>query len=158
MNQGDLLFGAGVRLGLPTGNFHLSHSFGIGAEIQAEYAFTDQLSGIATTGYTDFIGKTATYSDGFGGTYTAKSPSVGQIPILVGARFYPSEQFFVGAQVGFGFYTGGGSSTSGFEYRPQVGYNADQFQVILSYDGTSVTGGTLGYVGLTAVFKFGGGR
>lgn len=153
MTQGDFTFGAGIQLALPMGTFGNSYSFGIGAQLQGEYALTDQISGLATTGYTSFIGKTI--NTGFG---DFKVPSVGHIPILVGARFYPSEQFFVGAQVGLGLYTGSGSSTSGFEYRPQVGYNADQFQVILSYDATAVTGGTFGYMGLTGIYKFGGSR
>jgi hypothetical protein len=152
MAQGDFQFAAGLHLALPTGDLNTTHSFGIGAHIQGEYAFSENLTGVATTGYTSFFGKTI--SDGFGDNF--KVSSVGQIPILAGARYYPSEQFFFGAQIGFGIWTGGGSSTSGFEYRPQVGYNADQFQVILAYDATSVTGGTLGYLGLTGVYKFGG--
>jgi len=154
MAQGDFHFGVGVHLGLPTGNLNTTSSFGVGGEVQGEYAFTDQITGVATSGYTSFFGK----SYNFGGGFSGKYPALGQIPIIVGARFYPSEQIFVGAQVGLGIWTGGSSSTSGFEYRPQVGYNADMFQVILSYDGTSVTGGSLGYVGLTALYKFGGGK
>ncbi|HVS95511.1 MAG TPA: hypothetical protein VHE54_03465 [Puia sp.] len=153
MVQGDFTFGAGINVGLPTGDFGTINSFGIGAQLQGEYAFSNQLSAVATTGYTDFFGKT--FNTGFG---SFKAPSLGHIPILVGARFYPAEQIFLGAQIGYGLYTGGGSSSSGFEYRPQVGYNADQFQVILSYDATSVTGGTFGYMGLTGIYKFGGNK
>lgn len=156
MTQGDFNFGAGVQLALPTGTMGTGWTFGVGAQLQGEYAFTDQISGVATTGYTSFFGKTMTFSDGFGGTISEKEPAIGHIPILVGARFYPSEQIFIGAQVGLGLFTGSGSSTSGFEYRPQIGYNADQFQVILSYDATGVTGGTYGYMGLTGIYKFGG--
>jgi len=158
MTQGDFNFGAGVNLGLPTGTFGTGWSFGIGAQVQGEYALTDQISGVGTIGYTSFFGKTMSYPDGFGGTVSAKVPSIGHIPILVGARFYPAQQFFVGVQGGLGLFTGSGSSTSGFEYRPQIGYNADQFQVILSYDGTGVTGGTYSFVGITGIYKFGGGK
>ena len=158
MTQGDFIFGAGIHLGLPTATMSNAWSFGVGVQAQGEYAITDQLSGVATTGYTSFFGKTSTFSDGFGGTISEKVPAIGHIPILVGARFYPAEQFFVGAQIGLGLFTGSGSSTSGFEYRPQIGYNADQFQVILSYDATGVTGGTYAFIGLTGIYKFGGGR
>jgi len=163
MAAGDFKFGAGIHLGLPIGDFHNVSSFGIGGEVQGEYAFAENLTGVATSGYTYFIGKS--FPDGTGGTYKV---NYGHIPILVGARFYPSEQFFVGAQIGYGHYSasvsssngyGGGSSGSGgFEYRPQVGYNADPIQLILSYDGTSVSGGTFSQIGLSAIYMFGGGK
>jgi len=153
-------FGAGIEAALPLGDFKTTHSFGIGGQLQGEYAFSDNLTGIATTGYTSYFGKTFTDTYSLGGTnysQSFKSPSVGHIPILVGARFYPSESIFVGAQIGYGIFTGGGGSNpTGFEYRPQVGYNMDNFQVALSYDGVSVTGGTLSHLGLTGIYVFGG--
>jgi hypothetical protein len=151
-SQGEFTFGGGINAALPIGDFHLSHSFGIGVHLQGEYAFSDQVKGVATTGYTSFFGKS--FDDGLGGKY--KVPSVGQIPILVGARYYPQPSFFVGAQVGFGIFSGGGDSQSGFEYRPQVGYDAGQIQIIGAYDGTSITGGTLSSISLSAIYKFGG--
>jgi hypothetical protein len=157
MTQGDFTFGAGIHLGLPTGNLNTVTSFGLGGEVQAEYAFSENLTGVATSGYTYFFGKS--FDNGLGGTYKV---NYGHIPVIVGARFYPSEQIFVGAQIGYGHYSassqGVSSSSGGFEYRPQVGYNADMFQFILSYDGVSVTGGSLAHIGLTALYKFGGGK
>jgi len=151
-SQGEFTFGAGINAALPIGDFHLTHSFGVGVHLQGEYAFTDQIKGVATTGYTSFFGKTI--DDGFGDKF--KISSVGQIPVLVGARFYPQSSFFVGAQVGVGIFTGSGNSSSGFEYLPQVGYDAGQIQIIGAYDGTSVTGGTLSSISLSAIYKFGG--
>jgi hypothetical protein len=168
MTSGDFTFGAGVHVGIPTGDLNTSNSFGIGGELQGEYAFTENISGVATSGYTTFFGKTVSGS-AFGTSYSYKYPASGEIPILVGARFYPAEQFFVGAQIGYGIWTGAPSGASyggGFEYRPQVGYNADQFQVILSYDASSVSvsaggqsaTGTFAHIGLTGIYKFGGGK
>jgi hypothetical protein len=155
--QEGLTFGVGLNAALPIGDFHLSHTFGVGAHIQAEYGFSEQFKGVATTGYTAFFGKTITYSDGLGGTQSYKAKSVGLIPILVGARFYPSTSFFVGAQIGYGIFTGGeGSAPKGFEYRPQIGYDAGTIQIIGAYDGVSVTGGTLSTISLSAIYKFGG--
>lgn len=156
--QGDFHFGVGLNLGLPVGDFHNVSSFGVGGHVMGEYFFTDQISGALTTGYTSFFGKTITESDGIGGTFSYKYPSLGLIPIVVGPRFYPTEQFFVGVQAGVGILTGGGSSNSGFDYFPQIGYNADQFQVILGYNGVSSNGSTFGNLSLTGVFKFGGNR
>jgi hypothetical protein len=155
--QGDFHFGVGLNLGLPVGTFHDISSFGVGGHVQGEYNFTDNITGVLTTGYTSFFGKTVTESDGLGGTFSFKEPSLGLIPIVAGPRFYPVDQFFVGVQAGIGILTGGGSSTSGFDYYPQIGYNADQFQVILGYNGVSASGATYGNISLTGVFKFGGG-
>ena len=152
--QEGLTFGVGLNAALPIGDFHQTHTFGIGAHIQAEYPFSEQFKGVFTTGYTSFFGKSVDVP-GFG---SVKFSSVGQIPFLAGGRFYPSTQFFVGAQIGYGIFTGGGSSTNGFEYRPQIGYDAGQFQIIGCYDGTSVTGGTLSSISVSALYKFGGGK
>src|SRR5262245_27960874 len=91
--QDGVTFVIGVNAALPIGDFHLTHSFGVGAHIQAEYPFSEQLKGVATTGYTSYFGKKTTFDDGFGNTYEVKFKSVGQIPILVGARYYPSASF-----------------------------------------------------------------
>ena len=140
-------FGGGLRFGLPVGDFHLSHSIGIGAELQAEYKLSPTASLTGTTGFTNFIGKSETY-DG----YKYKMDAVGYIPILVGARFYPSSNVFIGAKAGYGILTGAGSGGA-FNFEPQVGYNADKFQLALGYNAL-VDDGTLGHLGVTAIYKF----
>lgn len=145
-------FGAGVRLGLPIGDFADYNSFGVGAELQGEYGFSDMVSGVVTTGYTNFFGKDYEIP-GFG---KFEGESIGYIPILVGARVYPSTNFFIGAQVGYGILTGGGSSDGAFNYQPQIGYNTEKFQLALNYNGLSKDRATLNHIGLTGIFKFGG--
>ncbi|HVF80367.1 MAG TPA: hypothetical protein VM884_00450 [Flavisolibacter sp.] len=143
----NVQFSGGLRFGLPVGNFHLSHSIGIGAELQAEYKFQPNASFTGNTGFTNFIGKSETY-----GGYKYKADAVGYIPILVGARFYPSANAFVGAKVGYGILTGAGSGGA-FNFEPQVGYNGDKYQLGLSYNAL-VDEGTLGHLAVTAVYKF----
>jgi|SRR5688572_29678560 hypothetical protein len=138
-------FGAGVVAGLPIGDFDAVSSFVVGGELQGEYKFSEKASGVATISYNHFLGK-----DLGGGIKV----SFGAVPILVGARVYPSEQFFIGAQVGYGFTTGD-LSGSGFAYKPQIGYNAGSFQLAASYNAIS-DNGTLSWIGLSGIFKFGG--
>lgn len=140
-------FSGGLRFALPTGNFHLSHSVGIGAELQAEYTLSPQASLTGTTGYTSFMGKSESY-----GGYKYKYASVGYIPILVGARYHASENVFIGGKAGYGILTGGGASGA-FNFEPQVGYNGDKYQLALGYNAL-VDNGTLGHLGITAVYKF----
>ncbi len=141
-------FGGGIRLGLPVGTFGDYHGFGIGAELQGEYNFSPNVAGTITTGYMNFMGKDFEVP-GYG---TIEGSSFGYIPVLAGVRVYPSTSFFIGARAGLSFSTaeGGGSA---FTYEPQVGYNAQKFQFALGYQALSDEG-TLGHLGLTAIYKF----
>lgn len=143
--QGEFKFGAGVNVGLPVGDAGDISSFTVGGEIQGEYMFSEKASGIGSLGYTHFIGK----------DFMGFKLSYGAVPILVGARVYPSEQFFIGGQVGYGFFTGDAEG-GGFAYKPHVGYNAGTAQITLSYNAIS-DNGTIGWIGLSGVFTFGGG-
>lgn len=152
--QEGFTFGAGIRLALPIGDFGDTHSFGVGGELQGEYFFSEMFSGVATSGYTSFFGKTVDIP-GFG---SFEVDAVGYIPILVGVRVYPSTQFFIGAQAGYGILTGGKDSEGAFNYQPQIGYNGSKIQVALNYNGLSKDGETLSHIGLTVIYKFGGGE
>ena len=143
-------FGAGVNLALPIGDFADTHSFGVGAEAQGEYQFSEMFSGVINTGYTHFFGKEITVL----GT-PVEVESVGLIPIMAGVRVYPSTQFFIGARAGVGIFTGNDDSSSGFAYRPEIGASFGNVQVAGSYNGWSKDGGSLGHIGLTVIFKFG---
>jgi hypothetical protein len=55
--QGEFKFGVGVNIGVPVGDAGDISSFTVGGELQGEYKFSEKASGIATTGYTHFIGK-----------------------------------------------------------------------------------------------------
>ena len=143
----NVQFGGGVRIGLPVGNFHLSHSLGIGVELQGEYKLQENASLTGTTGFTNFIGKSQSWGD-----YKYKNDAVGYIPILVGGRYYPQTNMFVGAKVGYGILTGAGTGGA-FNFEPSVGYNTEKYQVALGYNAL-VKNGTLGQLGVSAVYKF----
>lgn len=139
----------GARLALPVGNFGDVAGFGFGAELQGEYNFSENVSGVVSAGYTNFTGKTVTYPEPIG---EIKTGSAGFIPVLAGVRFYPSSNVFVGAKAGISFGTATGAG-SAFTYEPQVGYNAEKFQLALGYNAMS-NNGTAGSIGLSALFKF----
>lgn len=142
-------FGGGLRASVPVGDFADTHSFGLGAEVQGEFGLSTKFSGIVTSGYTSFFGK-----DVSTGGITLKYKANGYIPLLAGARYYASSNFFIGAQAGLGIYTYDGDSRSGFNWQPQLGYNADNFQVALGYNGLSKNGNTTSHIGLTGIYKF----
>ena len=139
------VFGAGIRFGLPVNDFKEFASFSIGAELQGEYYFSDIIAGVATMGYSSFLGKD------YGG---GKTKATSYFPVLVGARVYPVSRFFLGAQVGYGLLTSGRSSESYFNYQPQIGYNASSLQVVLHYNGLSKNEGRLNHIAITGIYKF----
>lgn len=145
----NVVLGVGVRIGAPVGDFSNTHSVGIGAELQAEYGFSEMLSGVFTTGYTNFFGKTVA---GY------KYNSVGIVPLLAGVRVYPSQNFFIGGQIGYGILAGNGYNSGAFSYQPGIGYNAPDFQIGLNYNALTKNGGTVAHIGLTGIYKFGGGK
>jgi hypothetical protein len=142
--QEGFRFGAGPRLALPLGTFGDFYSFGAGVDVEAEYGFSEKFSGVFTTGYTNFFGKSGI-------------DAVGYVPFLAGVRVYPSTGFFIGAQVGYGLLTGNGSSGA-FNYQPQVGYTADNYQLALNYNSLSKNGGSTSHIALTGIYKFGGNK
>ena len=143
--QKGFTFGVGANIGLPVGNASDITSFIVGGELQGECKFNENVSAVFTTGYTHFIGKDL----GLG-----VKINYGAIPILAGIRYYPTGKFFIGGQAGYSFFTGD-ASDGGFTYKPQIGYNAEAVQLALSYNAIT-NGGTVGWVGLSGIFKFGG--
>ena len=135
--------GAGVNVGLPVGDAADFSSVNVGGELQGECKFNETVSGVFTTGYTHFIGK----------DFEGIKFNYGIIPLLAGARFYPSARFFIGGQLGYAFFTGDAEG-DGFAYRPQVGYNAGVAEIALSYNGIS-NNGTISWIGLSGILKFG---
>lgn len=143
-------FGAGASLALPIGDWSDFWSFGVGVEAQGEYSFSEKVALVFNSGYTSFIGKKVDL--GFG---EERIDAVGVIPILAGVRAYPATQFFIGARAGLGIFTGGGESTTVFQYRPEIGYNGGPVQIALGFNGLSKDGETNNFMGLTILYIFG---
>ncbi len=141
-------FAGGVRLAMPIGDFKEFQGIGLGVELQGENHFSERVSGLISAGYTTFSGKDVT----IGGT-NFEGSSFGIIPLLVGVRVYPSQQFFVGAKAGVAIGTASGAG-SNFNYEPQIGFNGEKIQISLGYNAISGDGATLGSIGASFLYKF----
>ena len=131
-------FGLGGTLSVPLGNLKESTTYGVGFEALGVYSLSTNIALFAQAGVNVFKGK-STYGD---------AGSILNIPLLGGVRF-KSDGFFVGAGVGYGkFNVSGGEALSGIMYSPQIGYDLGNYQLLLHYSSTAVTGGNLSYVGL----------
>lgn len=137
-------FGIGVKAALPIGTFGDVYSIGIGGEVSAEHNFSESFAGIASVGYTTYTVKSA---------FKNFATSAGFIPINIGARYYPSQQFFVGAKLGYAVSAQSGG-TGGFNYEPQIGFNSEHFQASVGYNGISANGGSLSAIAATFTYKF----
>ncbi len=142
-------FAAGINLGLPLGDFNLSHTFGLGAELQSEYRINGVTAIYGSVGYTNFFGKKYEFEE-------PENLNSGLIPIIAGTKIYATQRFFIGAKAGIGIVTGFGSG-AGFDYQPQAGFDLQKLQFNLGYNGvTGITGdgGNISNLFLSVLYKF----
>ena len=131
-------FGLGGTISLPMGDLKQSATYGVGFEAQGVYSLSTNLAAFAQVGINVFKGK-SNYGD---------AGNILNLPLLAGIRF-KSEGFFAGAGVGYGkFSSPVGQPLSGLMYSPQIGYDLGNYQILLHYSSTAVTGGNLSYAGL----------
>ena len=144
-------FKLGVTLALPMGDAGDGWSFG--ATLDATYLFdvADSFQLGATTGYQHFFGKTEEIDMGVFGTVEVEFDDAQFIPLAASARFYASEDFFFGADLGYALGLNEGND-GGFYYRPKVGYNLGGASILASYSGVSMDGFTFSYVGVGVEF------
>ena len=148
--DGKTKFSAGPEIGIATGTFGLSWGLGIGVSAQAEHFFQENVSGTALLGLISYFGKS--YAPGK--KYTAYTT----IPLRVGVRYYIGDGFHAGLQIGVGFLSYGGSSTTAFAYSPQLGYNFKTnknkaIDLTLKYDAYTKNG-TIGAIDLRVAYVF----
>lgn len=148
--------GVGPYVGLPMGTFGDITSIGFGGIAQGEYDFGSQVIGTVTTGYLSFSGKDVN---------GVKQGTWSIIPILVGAKYFFTQNIYGAAQVGlnmvsydvpsytaYGFTFGGGSvSDSEFGFNVGVGYDLGNLDFLVKY-GTFATDASA--LSLTALYKF----
>ena len=120
----------GIHGGVPVGDAADVSSFTLGFDFKYQFLDTESFAIGVSTGYTHYFGKeegVITYAD------------AGIIPLAGLFRFYPTENFFLGSDVGYGFFTEG-SESGGFYYRPEIGYHDDDWNIYGYYQTVSSDG------------------
>ncbi len=97
--QSKISFNAGANLALPMGSFSDVAGFGFGASVGAQMPLADKITGTASVGYLMF-GEKELGPAGF----SVKS-SFSAIPILVGAKYAFSDNFYGAAETGFHLFS-----------------------------------------------------
>ncbi len=139
---------AGINVGLPMGDIKDSYTLNIGVDINYLWEVSDQFQAGATAGYSHFMGDSI---DFLGGSIDVED--AGFIPIAAAGRFSVSEEFTLGADLGYALGISPDGNDGGFYYAPKVQYSiSDSIDIVAAYKGVSVDGGSFSTVNLGVEF------
>lgn len=164
-------FNLGANVGLPLGDISKSTKFMFSVESNYLFEIADNFKVGPSVSYQYFLGKSAddyakeAFGDAytkakenakklgiefdlskFGGNKLSESLSFSILPVAAAARFNPTEQFVVGADLGYAVGLEENYKGS-FYYRPVVGYSFGSSTLQLAYSGFEEGGAvTLGVV------------
>jgi hypothetical protein len=135
--------GVGAMIGLPVSDYKDIARMAWGIDLMCEYAVVPEFGLTLSAGYLDWAKKS-----GFSGI------KLGHIPVLVGAKYYFSDQLYGSGQVGLSFSTqsGGGSA---FTFAPGIGYKiSENFDLLLKYQSATKDGTNMSFIGLRSGLSF----
>ena len=102
---------------------------------------------LSRTGFSNAFGKSIDIGIG-----SVDVPDVQFIPVAASGRFNASDEFTIGADLGYALGLNDGND-GGFYYRPIVGYGvSDNIELSLSYTGISLDGATWSTINLGVNF------
>lgn len=148
-------FKIGAHIGVPTGDFSKAYSFNLGFDAAYVYPIAENFKLGVTTGYSHYFGKKMEF-ELFGFNFgEEKNPDGGIIPLAATAQYtFGESKVFLGADLGYAFFTGKEASGGGFYIQPKVGYTfADKHDLYISYKNIS-NNGSIGSVNLGYGFNF----
>ncbi|MBB5623402.1 hypothetical protein HDE69_004486 [Pedobacter cryoconitis] len=154
--------GVGADFAIPMGNLSDAYKFGVGGSLLFQTPIAKKLNFTASAGYLNLFGKSnvqylALNNNGF---YVDQTdvPNEGIVPVKVGARYFISNNFYAGGEIGAAFFTGEGGGTA-FAYSPSIGFelpvgNKNAIDLSAKYEGWSKNG-SVGFFGLRVAYNFG---
>ena len=138
--QSDLKFGVGLDVGIPANNLSGS-SMAVGADLMVLYKLSKAAAITGDFGYTALFGKNG-------------AATTNIVPIRVGLRYYPFDEFYLGAKIGAGFISSTGNSITSTAYSFGAGYAiSHNLEIGASYDGYDKNG-AVGLVNLRIGYFF----
>ncbi|WP_370479575.1 outer membrane beta-barrel protein [Tamlana flava] len=143
--QGDL--NAGINLGLPIGDAGDAWTFNVTLDISYLWEAGDNFEAGIATGFSHSFGDSIDTSFGSIDIEDAQF-----LPVAGAARFNVSEEFALGADLGYAIGINDGND-GGFYYAPRVQYGvSDSIDIVLSYRGVSLDGGSFDVLNLGVEF------
>lgn len=130
----------GAHAGIPVGDAGDVSSFALGIDGKYQFLTYNHFGIGVATGYSHFFQK------------DDNNVSFGIVPLAALLRYYPTERFFLGADLGYGFLTGD-AEDGGFYYRPEIGYHDEKWNVFGFYQGVAADGFAPAQVGVGVNFN-----
>lgn len=140
-------FRAGISGGLPIGDAGDLAIFSIAVDLGYLFEISDDFDAGVTTGYSHSFGDEITI---LGTTFEVED--VQFIPLAASGRFSVSEEFTLGADLGYAIGIDDGND-GGFYYSPRAQYSvSDAIDIVAAYRGVSVDGGSWDIISLGIEF------
>ncbi|WP_205649751.1 hypothetical protein [Aequorivita ciconiae] len=140
----------GVNAAIPMGDYKDLYSFGLQGDFTYFFEVNDAFLVGPQAGLLYYMGKDVDFGYGMG---SFKMDDAMFLPIGASAR-YLVEDFFFGADLGYGIGLAPDGNDGGFFYRPKAGYNFGSIGAVLSYSGVSMTGASFNSLNLGVEFSF----
>lgn len=139
-------FKLGANVGIPVGDAGDITSFSLGLDVAYMFGVSDNFDVGVATGFTNAFVKSELKDLG-------ADSAVQFLPLAAAARFMASEDFSIGADLGYAIGINEGND-GGFYYKPTVGYMVSEAtQLNLSYAGVSLEGVSFSSVNLGVLFS-----
>ncbi|WP_412560686.1 outer membrane beta-barrel protein [Winogradskyella sp. MIT101101] len=123
-------FKAGVNAGLPIGDAGDFSTFAIAVELGYLFDVSEDFQAGPTVGFNHSFGDSDIIDEDFS-----------WLPIAAAGRFAVSEEFTLGADLGYAIGVAPDGIDSGFYYAPRVQYGvSDALDIVLAYRGISLDG------------------
>lgn len=121
---------AGVNFGIPIADTANSSNFVAGIDLKYQFLGINSFGFGVATGYSNYFGKKNLKT-------SEKYSDFSFIPVAGLLRYYVTNRFFMGGDVGYAFSTAKNTS-NGFYYRPEIGYHNKAWNIYAFYQGVSL--------------------
>lgn len=130
INAQDRHFKVGAHVGLPVGKSYDLFDMNLGIDAAYLWNINDKFSAGVTSGYTMYTSKTYVGQAG----RMHRSTNQDFVPIAGTAQYSLSENWFLGADLGFAINVYG-DLDRGILYQPKFGYQTKKIELFASYKG-----------------------
>ncbi|WP_431107613.1 outer membrane beta-barrel protein [Winogradskyella poriferorum] len=145
-------FKAGVSAALPMGDAGDVSSFGVNLDVSYLWEVSEDFKAGVASGYQHYFGSEEDVTL-FGQTVTVEYDDFGFLPIAAAGRYAVSEEFTLGADLGYAIGLSPDGNDGGFYYAPKVQYSiSDSLDIVLAYKGVSLDGGSFDALSLGVEF------
>lgn len=143
-------FNVGISGGLPIGDAGDSYTFSVVLDANYLWEVSDKFDAGIASGYSHSFGD----SVDLGPLGKFDIDDAGFLPIAGAARFNVSEDFTLGADLGYALGISPDGNDGGFYYAPKVQYGvSEKLDIVLAYRGVSLDGGSFDMITLGVEFK-----